>query len=124
MNLELIPLSDEEGAKIREKHFNIHPNIRTYVHEGRADGKLMCYSCTEDFGLVQGPHIYVPPENRHHKELLIIKRIFKGLYVPMMRDAGCIALSTNCDQSDRGTTTFMKMVGFEIKHLTVGEMTL
>lgn len=124
MKLELIPLTPEKAAEVREKYFNIHPAVNTYVHEGRADGELMCYSCTEDWGAVQGPHIYVPAEKRHHKELLVVKKIFKGLYVPMMRDAGCIALSTNCDENDRGTTTFMKMCGFEIKHLTVGEMAL
>jgi hypothetical protein len=124
MSLELIPLSVERAAEIREKHFNIHPNINTYVHEGRANGELLGYVCTEDFGLVQGPHIYVLPEHHNRESLTKVTHIFKGLYIPMMRDAGCISLATNCDQEDTGTTNFLQTVGFEIKHVTVAEMTL
>lgn len=124
MNLELIPLSQKEAAEVREKHFTIHPKIYSYVHEIRAEGEMYGYVCTEDLGLVQGPHIYVLPEHHNRKSLTTITEIFKGLYIPMMREAGCICLATNCAQDDTGTSNFLKMAGFELKDITVAEMTL
>jgi len=124
MNLELIPLGTEQAAEIRDKHFDIHPKVGSYVHEGRSDGELLGYVLTEDLGLVQGPHIYVLPEHRNRKSLTLVTEIFKGLYIPMMRDAGCIALATNCDQADAGTTNFLELVGFDIKKVVVAEMAL
>ena len=124
MSLELIPVGPEKAAEIREKHFNIHPKIASYVHEGRADGELLGYVLTEDLGLLQGPHIYVLPEHHNRESLTLVTEIFKGLYIPMMRDAGCIALATNCDQADAGTTNFLELVGFTIKKVVVAEMAL
>jgi hypothetical protein len=122
--MELIPLSPEQAAEIREKHFDIHPKVNTYVHEGRNNGETLGYVCTEDHGLVQAPHIYVLPEHHNRESLTIVTELFKGLYIPMMREAGCIALSTNCSQDDKGTTNFLTLVGFEIKKLTVAELAL
>ena len=124
MSLELIPMPADKAAEVREKYFHIHPKVNTYVHEGRANGVLLGYVCTEDLGLVQGPHIYVFPEHHNRESLTAATEIFKGLYIPMLRDAGCIALSTNCDQADKGTTNFLQLVGFDIKHVVVAEMAL
>ena len=122
--MKLEQLTGDRAQHIRDTYFDVHPAIPVIVHEGKVNGETLVYACTEDYGLVKGPHIYVPLHHRNLGSALKIRRIFKGLYIPAIKEAGAVFLSTNCDESDKQMTTLIKFLGFTIKPLTVGEYSL
>lgn len=104
--------------------FDVPSNISVLLHEIRIDGQTVGYVATEDYNTVGGPHIYVREGFKSKPYLTKIGWLFKNVYCPLMKSLGKEFLVTNCDESDSGTSNFLKKCGFSLKRSVVAEYKL
>lgn len=113
-------------ATILSDHFvfEVPSNIKVMLHEIRIDGQTIGYIATEDYNTVGGSHLYVRDEFKNKSYLGKVEWIFKNVYFPLMKELGKEFLVSNCDECDKGTIKYMKVLGFSIKKLVTAEIKL
>lgn len=111
---------------IRQAYFSFDcpSNIGVLMHSINIDGQLVGYVATEDYNTVGGPHIFIKEGYRNAAYMTKVGWLFKNVYCKLMKGLGKEFLVTTCDDSDRGTTNFLKKCGFSIEHHVVAQYKL
>ena len=83
----------------------------------------LCYVCMDmPPGELCLLHLYIPPEKRSHKNIMIIKDMFFSLVHPWCKRKGKTCISVNCDSTDTKTIELFKTFNFNPKIVAVAIM--